>query len=146
MRRLLQGEPQLAMSLRRDLRQLAGSPESVPVSTGQRTAGDLIKGAEEEERREKAEQARKAELKHKAELEALAQRGDAPWQDIDMLLEKYTAQNYDQAVQLVSNLREVARLTNTEPDFQVRLNGIFERYRTRAALLERLRIKGMHPA
>ncbi len=144
LQRLLRGEPQLALVLRKHLHQFVGVPES--VSTGQRTAGELREGAEEESSRQRAEQARKAERKRLAELQALAQREDAAWQDIEILLQKYTAQNYDQAVQLISKLHEVAALKHNEAAFQTRLNSIYEHYRTRHSLLERLRSAGLDPA
>jgi hypothetical protein len=144
LRQLLQGEPQLAIALRARLQQLVGLPPSIP--TGQRTVKQLLGDAEREREREEAERAREGERKQLAALEALAQREDAAWQEVETLLQKYTAQNYQEAVQLISRLREVAVYRETETVFQTRLNSVYERYRTRHSLLNRLRAAGLHPA
>lgn len=143
MRRLLQGEPQLAMALRTRLQQLAGVRQTIP--TGQRTVEDLLADAEEERQMEEAARAREAERKRLAELEALGQRENEAWQEVDMLIQKFNAKGYEQAALLVSKLREVAVYRHKETIFQARLNGIYERYRTRHSLLDRLRTVGLHP-
>lgn len=141
--RLLQGEPQLAMALRTRLQQLAGVRQT--IHTGQRTIEELLANAEEERQTEAAARAREAERKRLAELEALAKREDAAWEEVEILLKKYAARNYEQAVMLISSLREVAVYKKTEALFQTRLNGIYERYRTRQAFLDRLRTTGLFP-
>ncbi|MCL5951373.1 MAG: hypothetical protein M1132_06580 [Chloroflexi bacterium] len=67
-------------------------------------------------------------------------------QEIEVLLQKHTAQSYDQAVQLISKLPEFAALKHNKAAFQTWFNGIFEYYRTRHSLLERLRAAGLCPA
>ena len=140
--RVLRGEPQLAIALRARLRQLAGLPQFVP--TGQRTIKQLLADAEREREEGERERAREAERKRLAELEALAQRENEAWQEVDLLIQKFNAKGYEQAVQLVSKLREVAVYRRKENIFQARLNGIYERYPTRHSLLERLRAAGLH--
>lgn len=106
----------------------------------------MLAETEREGEEEKRERERKAERKRLADLRALAQREDAVWHEIEALLQKYTAQSYDQAVQLISKLHEFAALKHNKAAFQRWLNGIFEYYRTRHSLLERLRAAGLCPA
>ena len=140
--RLLRGEPQVAMALRARLQQLVGLPQFVP--TGHRTVRELFKDAEREREKAEKERAREAERKRLAELEALAQRENEAWQEVDLLIQKFNAKGYEQAVQLVSKLRDVAVYRRKENIFQARLNGIYERYPTRHSLLEKLRAAGLH--
>jgi hypothetical protein len=143
LRRLLQGEPQLRIELRARLQQLVGLPQAISIR--ERTVRQLLAEAERERKEEEREREREAEQKHLEELEALGRREDAAWKEVEVLLQKYTAQNYQQAVDLISKLREVAVHRETETVFQGRLNSIYERYPTRHSLLERLRAAGLHP-
>lgn len=140
--RLARGEPHLAIALNARLQQLSSLPQSIP--TTQRTAKQLLEEAEREREEEKRQQAREAEQKRIQELEALARRESEAWQEVEVLLQKSNAKTYGQAVQLISKLREVAVHQKQEAVFQERLNRIYERYRTRYSLLEKLRAAGLH--
>jgi uncharacterized Zn finger protein len=72
-------------------------------------------------------------------LEALAAREGETWAEVEALIEKMQARSYDEAVQLLVRLRDLARYQGKESVFQQRLNGIYERYSRRPALLDRLR-------
>ncbi len=76
-------------------------------------------------------------------MDALARREGEVWQEVEGLAQKSSAKTYEQAVQLLSQLREVASRQKQEDIFQERLNGIYERYKTRHSLLEKLRAAGL---
>jgi hypothetical protein len=78
-------------------------------------------------------------------LEALAQRESEAWQEVDVLIRNYNAKGYEEAVQLVSKLREVAVYRHTGAAFQARLEDIYARYSTRHSLLGRLRAASLEP-
>ena len=139
--RLLQGEPQVAIALRARLQQLVGSPQTIPA--GQRPVKQLLADAEREREKAERERAREAERKRLAELEALAQRENEAWQEVDLLIQKFNTKGYEQAVQLICKLRDVAVYRRKETIFQARLNSIYERYHTRHSLLDRLRAAGL---
>ncbi|MDE3090086.1 MAG: hypothetical protein KGJ80_11950 [Chloroflexota bacterium] len=142
--RLAKDEPYLSMVLNTRLRQGAASPHSTSIAS--RTVKQLLASAEQERDEEKRRHAQEAEEKRIQELEALARREGEAWQQVETLLQKSNAKTYDQAVQLLSRLREVAARQKQEGIFQKRLNGIHERYKTRHSLIEKLRAAGLYNA
>ncbi len=140
--RLAWGEPHLSMVLNARLRQGEASPHSTSIAS--RTVKQLLASAEQEREEGKRRQAQEAEEKRIQELETLARREGEAWQEVETLLQKPSAKTYDQAVQLLSQLREVASRQKQEGIFQKRLNGIYERYKTRHSLIDKLRAAGLH--
>jgi hypothetical protein len=135
--RLMSGEPLLNIKLQTRLQELAGL--SQPAAPEQRTVAQLLADAKLGLEKEKRKRAQAAERKRLAELEALAQRESEAWQEVDSFIRKYNAKGYEEAVGLVSKLREVAVYRHTEAAFQARLEDIYARYSTRHSLLGRLR-------
>jgi len=140
--RLAQGEPHLSLALNRRLGALRGA--SQPNTAQRRTVSELFVAAEALRERKRREQAAQAEAKRIAELEALARRGESAWQEVDALIQKSQAKPYDEAVQLLLKLRDLARHQGQELVFQQRLNRIYEQYSRRSALLRRLRSVGLY--
>jgi len=142
--RLARGEPHLSIALPARLQQLAGM-QSV-TSTTRRTVSQLLADAERARERERRAQAREAEQKHRVAMEALAAREDEAWQEVHRRLQNYSAKGYEEAVQLTAQLRELAVYQGQATAFQARLNTMYERYRNRSSLLQKLRAAGLHPA
>ena len=97
------------------------------------------KRAEEERRRE--QQRRRAAAKaaaHAKRLDDLAAEGDAPWKRVDEIIAAKKTSEYDLAVSLLRDLREVAERQDEAEQFSKRVLGIRERYSNRPALQERL--------
>jgi ppGpp synthetase/RelA/SpoT-type nucleotidyltranferase len=63
---------------------------------------------------------------------------------VERLVQKPSAKTYDQAVQLLSQLREVAARQKQDDIFQQRLKGIYGRYKSRHSLIEKLLAAGLH--
>lgn len=135
--RLAQGEPHLSIELNRRLQKLIGI--SQPQSQQQRTIRQLLETAEQEREREEKRLAEEAEAKRIQELETLAKQEDKIWQDVNALIEKKQTKAYDEAVQILLKLQELAVYKEQESVFQDRLNQIYEQYRRRPGLLSRLR-------
>jgi hypothetical protein len=140
--RLAEGEPHLSLALNRRLREIVPQPNATPQS--RRTVGQLQAEAEERRQREIRRRAEEAEAMRIRELEALARREDEAWAEVEALIEKTQAKPYDEAVRLLVRLQDLAKYQGKEPVFQQRLNGIYERYSRRPALLDRLRKAGLH--
>ncbi|MDY7078341.1 MAG: hypothetical protein SXV54_15600 [Chloroflexota bacterium] len=140
--RLLQGEPQLSLALKRRLGVLG---DDLQHSTEpRRTVSDILTAATEmAERRRKAEAAA-AEARRLAELEAVAQRGNAVWDEVDALIQQGQARPYNEAVQLLKKLRDLAEHQRQTVTFQTRLDRIHNEYSRRSALMRRLRDAGLH--
>jgi hypothetical protein len=135
--RLAQGEPLLSLAFKRRLSVLGDTAPSDAAS--RRTAGELLAAAEALREREREEQAAKAEARRIAELEALAQREEQTWQEVDALIQESKGKAYDQAVRLLLKLKELAEHQRQTRAFQDRLAQIVETYKRRHALLGRLR-------
>lgn len=140
--RLAQREASLSAKLNRRLRQVAPLPE--PVVSSRRTVGQLVQETEERHKREHQRRVAEAEAKRIRELEALAERESETWTEVFALIEQMQAKPYAKAVRLLGKLRDLAEYQGEEAAFQQRLNGLYEQYSRRSALLQRLREAGLH--
>ena len=130
--RLAQGEPHLSLALTRRLGALRGVPQ--PDMAKRRTVSELLAAAKALRECKRRERAAQAEARRIAELEALARRGEGVWQEVDALIQKSQAKLYDEAVQLLLNLRDLARRQGQEMAFQVRMERITAQYQRRHSL------------
>jgi hypothetical protein len=139
--RLIQGESHLSLALKRQLGILGdGSQRN---TRPRRTVSEIFAAAAEmTERRRRAETAA-AEARRIAELEALAKRGDAVWNEVDALIQRGQAKPYDEAVQLLKKLRDLAEHQRQTVAFQSRLNRLHDEYSRRSSLMRRLRDAGL---
>jgi hypothetical protein len=144
--RLIGGqEPELAQVLfQRAIRPLG----TAPTADGGRTAGELRRRSEEtyearldrERERAAAERARlerEAALAREAYLDGLVGRQGDLWRKIEALAETRHPRNYDEAVGLILDLRDVA-LRREDATFADRLVAFREAHLKKAALIKRL--------
>jgi hypothetical protein len=134
--RLARGEPNLSAAFGRQLAALIDVPGH-DAGPG-RTVGQLLAAAQEETERARKQRAAEAEAKRIAELEALSAREAHAWREVDALIQEAKAKPYDRAVELLSQLKELAAYRDQEAAFQERLNQIYDQYARRTALLRRL--------
>ncbi len=140
--RLAQGEPHLDVEIRTRLRESLGTvPQTESVS--RRKARQLLKAAQQERKAEEQRQAEEAETKRIAELEALFQRQKQTWQVVEELIRKSNSSAYQEAADLLARLKQATALKGQGADFEARLRELRERYKTRPALLARLREAGL---
>jgi hypothetical protein len=141
--RLAQGESHLSLVLNRRLGTLVGADVSQHETGPRRTVGELFAEAKDLAEHRRAAEAAAAEARRIAELEALAQRGDAVWDEVDALIQQGQAKPYDEAVRLLRRLRDLAEYQGRTVAFQKRLNRIHDEYSRRSALMRRLRNAGL---
>jgi hypothetical protein len=139
--RLARGEPHLPVELNRRLREILPLPKA--GLSLRRTVGQLRKEARDRLERERRRRAEEAEAKRIQELKALAKREAEAWAEVESLIEQMQAKPYDEAVQLLVKLRNLAEYRGEEAVFQQRLNHIHEKYSRRPSLLRRLRDVGL---
>jgi uncharacterized Zn finger protein len=94
---------------------------------------------------EEEQQAAEAEARRIRDLEALAKRETKAWAKVEALIEKMQGRAYDEAVQLLFQLRDLADYRGQEAAFQEHLKKIYEQYNRRPALLGRLRKARLDP-
>lgn len=139
--RLAKGEPHLTLTLNRRLGTLSGVPQEDMAE--RRTVDDLFAAAEALRERRRREHAAAAEARHIAELHALAGREQEAWREVDGLIQQSQAKAYEEAVQLLKDLRDLAEYQNRRPAFEGRLAKLCDQYSRRHALMRRLREAGV---
>jgi hypothetical protein len=133
--RLAQGkEAQLAPAFQRHL--LAGQPATA-VTPGRRTAAELQALAEAEAKRIKKQQAAAAEAQRIRELETFAPKAEGSWTFVEQLIKQASGRSYEEAVQLLVKLHQLAIHEGTEAAFAARLGKIRADYARRTALIRR---------
>ncbi len=111
------------------------------VIQGQRTVKQLETLAEEvaKQRVEQERQQKQAEQIRK--LEELAPKEPMVWRHVEELCERKTSSAYNQAVDLLCQLKALAQYKGTS--FDSRFAPLLERWQTRKALITRLQEKGL---
>ena len=139
--RLARGEPHLTVTLNRRLGTLNGGLQE--DASERRTTDELLARVEALRERRRREHAAAVEARRIAELHALAGREQGAWREVDGLIQQSQAQAYEEAVQLLRNLRELAEYQNRRPAFEGRLAILCDQYDRRHALMRRLREAGL---
>jgi len=133
--RLAQGqEAQLSLAF---YRHLCADAPATAVTPGRRTVAKLQALAEAEARRLQQQQTAAAEAQRIQELEAFAPKAEASWTFIEQLIKQGTSRSYDEAVQLLVKLHQLAIHRGTEATFASRMEKIRATYARRAALIRR---------
>ncbi len=112
------------------------------VQNNPRTFGELLKTAEKLRQVEARRQAEEIRRRHVAEMQKLAKHEAKTWQDVEDLIQSgYAASNYDKATILLVNLHQLAEFQGTQIRFDVRLQELVEKYKSRSTLVGRWRKK-----
>jgi pyruvate/2-oxoglutarate dehydrogenase complex dihydrolipoamide acyltransferase (E2) component len=148
----LRGE--LLQRFRQDGAAASGSEVPAASPPERRTAGALLAAAErrdeaqrrQEAERQAAEQARREREQAAARaayLENLRGREPEIWRRVEALIETKRPKDYDQAVVLLVDLRDLAAHSRRESEFQTRIHGLRERHAMKVSLLDRLNRAGV---
>ncbi|MGP1382548.1 MAG: cell envelope integrity protein TolA [Thainema sp.] len=147
--KLIRQEPRVDLQLIRRLKELAGADQAAPqVAAGTRRLSELCaiadelrdkrlkkeRAAAEKKRQKEQEAARKKRLKY---LENFAPKADQAWDQIVELLQRKQAKPYDEATQLLHDLRDVAEQQGKLPEFRDRFERLKSNYENRPALMKR---------
>lgn len=139
---LLKQTPNLAVQFQQQLSQqikptLALSQSSPPFS-------QLLNAAKQEKKQAQERQRRQAEAQKIEDLKQFASQEAQAWQEIERLLLVPQAKFYDEAVKLLTKLQDLSIYQNQQPEFQRRLNRLYEQYSRRTGFLRRLRHAGLY--
>jgi hypothetical protein len=148
--RVIAEDPAVAIELQR----LIADGDDVPAETAPRTVGSLLRAAEAAtDRRRRVEMAQvekdrkrrkeAALLARTAYLENLALHERAAWMKIERFLSTRQPANYDQAVLLLVDLREVATTTGRETEFRQQLETLCVAHHRKPSLLAKLQRAGL---
>jgi hypothetical protein len=141
--RAAEGDAHVAAELRKRAR------ASRTTSMTRRTVGALrVRAREIAEARERAElerreaerlrQRKEAEKARRARLQALSQRGEAVWRDVETEIERRNGPGYDRAAGLLLDLEALAREQGGQAEFSRRLASIRVRHEKKGKFIERL--------
>jgi hypothetical protein len=142
LRQVLNNEPQVRIVLQKRLEQLAGTKPG-SAGKGQRQAGNLFKEAERLEQEALRQKKAEAERKRIQEFLDLAGREEATWRWVESLIGQKQASPYDEATQLLVDLRDLAIYQNQLLKFQERFLVIREKYSNRPILMGRFSRAGL---
>ena len=135
---IVRGEAGAVTALKKHLAQLqkkSAQKNSAPA----RTLGELIRLRDKIEKQEKSKAKKEAERKRIQKLEKLSGRQEEAWGQVASLCQEKRAKAYDEAVQLLGDLRELGEYKNQKFEFQQRFANILEAYGKSVAFKERLR-------
>jgi hypothetical protein len=138
-------------SFRQDRTRSAGSPEAGPP---QRRVADLLGAREsraEENRRREAEKAAKERERREREkararaqhLDALAGREADAWKEVETLIATKRPREYDQAVELLRDLRDLGERAGRQGEAEERIRQLRQRHASKPSLMERFRKAGL---
>jgi hypothetical protein len=147
---LVGGSPNTAAEFRSLVRARLEADTAAPPA---RTAADLLaqaktirearlrRAAEKEASRLKREAA-EAERARRKRLEALRQKGEAVWHEIETEIVRRNPAGYDHACSLLGDLKAIAEQDGTSADFDRRLNAIRDRHARKGQFISRLKVFG----
>ncbi len=136
--RIARDEPGAVLALKKKLTSLRGGKPSSP-SQPKRSAEELFEQAQkiglEANRKAQAE----AERQRIHRLEKLAQTEESAWANVESLLSQKRGSAYDEATQLLGELRDMSEYKQRQTGFAERFQSIRERYGKSVALIARFR-------
>jgi hypothetical protein len=138
--RLAKGDPAVAPQLSRRLQELsrADKPAEEGFSRPRRTLGELLALTKEKEKQRKETDRKKAEKKKAKKMKELSGKEPELWKEaVDLIGQKKT-NAYDQAVDLLKDLRELADYQEKTEEFLEQLNSLLKRYSTLSGLKYRV--------
>lgn len=140
LRRVTRGDSDAASLLRNRLTELArGKNAGVPSRSGPlRRLSDLLENAERLEEKRSRRERHAREQTRRRELELVAQREPELWQEVDDLIDQKQTKAYDRAVEILTQLKELAADRNLTDTFLSRIEAIEKKYPNRSGLRYRL--------
>ncbi|MDX8531660.1 hypothetical protein RFM41_09110 [Mesorhizobium sp. VK25A] len=150
--RVFNGESNMSAELRATVRARL-EPETAISPGSSRTAADLQARAEEIRLARKRAEAELAEAQRRLQaeaaakardvrLEALRQRGENVWGEVEIEIGRRNPAGYDKAAALLSDLSVLAEREGSTEEFRLRLQSIRERHAGKGRFLERLTLLG----
>ena len=92
---------------------------------------------------EKARQIKEAKEKREKHLYNLAKQEDKAWKKVNTLIETKKPTNYDEAVQLLVDLKEINIKQHKSGKFKTELQKIYEKHSKKPSFIERLKSSGL---
>ncbi len=147
-------DPHLGMELAQEFQKSMTADDIHTKGKKPRTVSELLQKAEayaEERKRRIAEQQEKERVQREQEaaierekyLNDLSKREDAVWKKVDVLIETKKQKEYDEAVKLLVDLRDLGKKSGKISRFNNRLGDIHEKHIRKPSFIRRLKEKNL---
>ena len=131
------------------------APEDPPTDSKPRTVRELLgiaEGRAEERHRQQSERAaiekarreREEAAERELRLNTLAKREEPAWRQVNTLIASKQPKNYDEAIALLLDLRELCIHAGRQPEAAARIQGLEQEHASKRSFIERLRKAGLH--
>jgi hypothetical protein len=124
--RLVRNEMNLSLMLRRALQKMVEQKQgtSSTPQNPRRRAEDLLEEMEQEQERLRKQRAKEQAAKRKREMEALAKEEPQLWPQVYELIARKQVKAYDEAVEILKKLKDLAAFQGKKREFQDKINRI----------------------
>lgn len=139
--RVARGEANVGIALLKRLREVGGVAPTPAAVANRRIFAELETASKRQHQLRAKREREAAERARLAKLEALAKREAQTWATVPTLLAKRTASGYDEGVNLLAELRDLAVHRGQRPAFDTRLAQLLAPYAASPALQRRLKEK-----
>ena len=138
---IIAGDSAIAIELRARLRQRFAQVAELASGAGddQRSFSKLRELADRHRSDRKAKEKATAEAERRRYLESLKPKQAQIWETIDALIARKQAKSYEQAIQHLVDLRDLAALEGNSATFQAQIRQMQTTYSNRPGLLKRMR-------
>jgi hypothetical protein len=145
--RLALNEPNLSAQLKRRLDEfIKKDSDDLPEKIGRLPILALLDQAERERELEAEKQKALEEAKRKQELEKLSKQEPQLWKEVDTLIAKKQIKAYDEAVNILVELKKLAEYQGTGNRFQEKINQIHKTHTRLSGLKARMHENGLKPS
>jgi hypothetical protein len=137
--RLLNGEPHLDIALVNRLREISGTNKVESPMSERRTIRQILAASKVIEQQRLEIEKHQAEAVRLKKLESIAQQQEQLWTRIPSLIERKKASTYDEVLNILKDLRDLAVHQQRMTEFQDKLAAIRSQYPTSQGLNRRLK-------
>ncbi|MBU0734383.1 MAG: hypothetical protein KJ573_01065 [Proteobacteria bacterium] len=113
------------------------------ISKGERHTAERKRRIAEQAAKEKAQKEREKAVIREKYLNELAKRGDQVWKQVDEFIKTKQQADYDEAVRLLVDLRDIDKRNGNETAFKRKLEDIREKHRRKPSFVRRLSEAGL---
>ena len=116
----------LSLVLRRTLQKMVEQKQGISpiLQDSRRRAEDLLEEMEQEQERLRKQRAKEQAAKRKREMEALAKEEPQLWPQVYELIARKQVKAYDEAVEILKRLNDLAAFQGKKREFQDKINRI----------------------
>ena len=137
--RLLEGEPLLAEKIKSEI----GRPKSQPIRRASRTVNEIVQTIFTIKKERKLKEKKKQKEKQLAKLKKIDNKKNDLWEQVFSLISQKKTKAYDEAVQILILLKELAIYKNDLAAFKTKVEQIKKQYNKLSGLKSRIEYAGL---